>query len=680
MENLSHISKLRALGYQNKYHYLEEALSRNIGFLTPAEQDRLLNATVAIPGLGGVGGEHLVTLARLGIGRFHLADFDVFEPANLNRQYGAKTSHLGRPKLDVMVEEALNINPYLDIRRFPDGVQKQNLDAFLDGVDVVVDGIDFFNFDIRRMVFNRARTRGIHVVTAGPLGYSAAMLVFAPDRGMGFDDYFDIRDAMTTEEKLLSFLIGLAPRATHRQYVDPGRIDLENQRGPSLGAGCTNCASAAAAEVVRILLGQKGIRPAPYYFQYDPYARRFQQGYLLFGNRHPLQQVKRRVIRRGLAKSAGRYCPVRPRSPLVDDQGPDLPTAVMDYLLRAAIQAPSGDNCQPWWFRTGKNRIDIVLRPDADRSLFNVNQTASMIACGAALENLLIAASRYGFEGKVSYRPGGETHDCLASVVFRRSEIEEDPLQRFIWERHTNRTRYRQGALSPTLLIELIQSLKAFPSMALKLYHSKEDIRAIARLVYRADQIRVASRELHEHLMRMIRFTADDVLRERDGFPLQNLEAGWGGEVFLRMTRSWRSMTVFNRLGISRIVPLISYRGILQAPLIGLLKCPDTRPETMLKGGRALERVWLTATRMGLSFQPMTAVTLFWMRWRMNQLEALGGKHERMLQSLWETYHRIFDVAPDSEEGHIMLFRIGVGGRVACRTARKLPEALMLPN
>ena len=50
MENLSHISKLRALGYQNKYHYLEEALSRNIGFLTPAEQDRLLNATVAIPG------------------------------------------------------------------------------------------------------------------------------------------------------------------------------------------------------------------------------------------------------------------------------------------------------------------------------------------------------------------------------------------------------------------------------------------------------------------------------------------------------------------------------------------------------------------------------------------------------------------------------------------------------
>ena len=121
MENFAHISKLRALGYQNKYHYLEDALSRNIGFFSMAEQDRLLNATVAIPGLGGVGGAHLITLARMGIGRFHLADFDVFEPANLNRQYGAKVSHFGRPKLDVMVEEALNINPFLDIRKIPRG-------------------------------------------------------------------------------------------------------------------------------------------------------------------------------------------------------------------------------------------------------------------------------------------------------------------------------------------------------------------------------------------------------------------------------------------------------------------------------------------------------------------------------------------------------------------------------
>ncbi len=680
MENLSHISKLRALGYQNKYHYLEDALSRNIGFFSMAEQDRLLNATVAIPGLGGVGGAHLITLARMGIGRFHLADFDVFEPANLNRQYGAKVSHFGRPKLDVMVEEAMNINPFLDIRKFPEGVDKKNLETFLDGVDVVVDGIDFFSIDVRRMVFKRARELGIHVVTVGPLGFSAAMLVFAPERGMDFDAYFDIRDGMPIEDKLLAFMIGLAPRATHRHYIDSRAVDLENRRGPSLGAGCENCAATAAAEVARIVLGRPGIRPAPCYAQYDPYVRRFHQGYLPFGNRNPLQRLKRRLIKRKMRHESRRPSSIPPTAPRVINMSAGISKDVMDYLLRAAIQAPSGDNCQPWWFRIDQDRIDIGLRPEADDSLFNVNQCASLIACGAALENLLVAASRYGLEGHVTYPPEADAGDCLASLSLHRSEIEEDPLLRFIWERHTNRTRYHQNPLPPKAMIEMIRSLDRFPGMELKLYHSREDIRTIAGLVYQADRARVTLRGLHEQLIRMIRFSKEEVLQKRDGFPLENLEAGRGGEIFLRLTRNWSTMRIFNHLGISRIVPLIAYRGIMNASLIGLLKCQDTRPETLIKGGRALERLWLTTARMGLSFQPMTAITLFWMRWRMNQLDELGDSHARMLQSLWNAYHDIFDVAPASHEGHVMLFRIGVGNPVACRTIRKAPEASLLPN
>jgi molybdopterin/thiamine biosynthesis adenylyltransferase/nitroreductase len=680
MESLSHITKLKALGYQNKYHYLEEALARNTGFISKAEQDRLMNATVAIPGLGGVGGAHLVTLARMGIGRFHLADFDVFEPANLNRQYGAKTSQLGRSKLDVMIEEVKNINPYLEISRFPDGVGKHNLKAFLDGVDIVVDGIDFFNFDARRMVFNKARTMGIHVITAGPLGYGAALLVFAPGQGMSFDDYFDIHDGMSSDDKLLAFMAGLAPRAAHRHYMDARAVDFHNHQGPSLVAGCDNCAATAAAEVMRILLGRKGVRPAPHYFQYDPFARRFHQGYLLFGNRNPLQRLKIRAMKQRMSKrngAAGLPLPQAPKATAVESH---IPEAIMEYLLRAAIQAPSGDNCQPWWFRSGKDRIDILLRPDADRSLFNVNQSASMIACGAAIENLLLAASRYGLEGKVAYRPDGETHECLATIKLFPSDISEDPLQRFIWERHTNRTKYRKKSLAPNMPLELIRSLDAFPGMELKLYQSKEEIRAIAGLVYQADRVRVETRALHEQLMSSIRFRHEDVLQDRVGFPLKNLEAGLGGELFLKATRNWSTMNFFNRLGISRVIPMISYRGILQAPLIGLLKCPNTRPQTLLQGGQALERLWLTATRLGLAFQPMTAVTLFWMRWRMKQLDALGKKQGRLLRSLWNDYHEIFGVAPGSQEGHIMLFRVGVGEPVACRTVRRTPEACMLPN
>ncbi|MCD4743193.1 MAG: ThiF family adenylyltransferase [Desulfobacteraceae bacterium] len=295
--------RLRELGFDGKYHYLEEALSRNLGIFSLAEQDKIMESRIAIPGLGGVGGQHLVTLARAGFGKFNIADFDQFEPVNFNRQYGAKVSQLNQPKIDVMYKEAMDINPFLDIKQFPDGISEQNIDEFLDGVDLVADGMDFFNFDIRRLLFNKAREKKIPVITAGPLGFSAAMLVFMPDDGMSFDQYFDITDKLNLEEKLIRFFIGLAPKATQASYIDIDFISMKNQKGPSMGAGCQLCSAVVAAEAVRILLKKKGIKPVPHYFQYDPFTRQFHQGYLSKGNRHPLQRIKYKIVKNSLKKN-----------------------------------------------------------------------------------------------------------------------------------------------------------------------------------------------------------------------------------------------------------------------------------------------------------------------------------------------------------------------------------------
>ena len=132
----------------------DEAFARNIGWVTEAEQAALRGKRIAIAGVGGVGGVHLLSLARLGIGAFHVAEMDTFDLVNFNRQAGAMMSTLGRPKVDVMVEMAGQINPELDIKVFGEGVNAGNLDAFLDGVDLYVDGLDFFAFQARRDTFN----------------------------------------------------------------------------------------------------------------------------------------------------------------------------------------------------------------------------------------------------------------------------------------------------------------------------------------------------------------------------------------------------------------------------------------------------------------------------------------------------------------------------------------------
>jgi len=78
------------------------AFSRNIGWLTRDEQAQLRNKRIAIAGMGGVGGRHLLTLTRLGIGGFNIADFDHFEIENFNRQAGANMDSLGQGKFGVL--------------------------------------------------------------------------------------------------------------------------------------------------------------------------------------------------------------------------------------------------------------------------------------------------------------------------------------------------------------------------------------------------------------------------------------------------------------------------------------------------------------------------------------------------------------------------------------------------
>ncbi|MET3131244.1 molybdopterin/thiamine biosynthesis adenylyltransferase [Oxalobacteraceae bacterium GrIS 1.11] len=253
-----------------------DAFARNIGWVTPAEQEVLRQKRIAIAGLGGVGGVHLLTLARLGIGAFHISDLDHFEIANFNRQVGATMSTLGQPKVEVLARMAHDINPELDIKCFAEGVNKDNLRAFLDGVDLYVDGLDFFAFDARQASFAMCAELGIPAITAAPLGMGVALLNFMPGQ-MTFEEYFgwgNLDDA----EKARRFLAGLAPAGLHGAYlVDPTAINLEEKRGPSTIMGTQLCAGAAAVEALKILLGRGPVLAAPHGYQFDAFSNRMER-------------------------------------------------------------------------------------------------------------------------------------------------------------------------------------------------------------------------------------------------------------------------------------------------------------------------------------------------------------------------------------------------------------------
>ena len=275
----------------------KEAFSRNIGWVTAAEQELLRRTKVGIAGLGGVGGTHLLTLARLGIGRFHVADFDIFDVANFNRQAGARMATLGKPKVDVLAEMTRDINPEVDITCFAQGVTRENLDAFFAGLDVYVDGLDFFAFDAREMVFAECARRGVPAVTVAPLGMGAALLNFMPG-GMTFEEYFGWQ-GRSDEERALRFFLGLSPAGLTRAYlVDPTAVDFKGRRGPSTPMACELCGGVAATEVLKIVLKRGKVWAAPHAIQYDAYRNKLARTWRPGGHKHPIQRLALRIARR----------------------------------------------------------------------------------------------------------------------------------------------------------------------------------------------------------------------------------------------------------------------------------------------------------------------------------------------------------------------------------------------
>ncbi len=275
------------------------AFSRNIGWLTEIEQSKLKKARVAIGGLGGVGGAHLLTLARLGISNFSISDFDRFEVQNFNRQAGAVCSSLKMPKIDVLARMAKDINPEMEISEFSNGITEANLDNFLDGADVYVDGIDFFALEIRRKIFSACASKGIPALTAAPLGMGVAFLYFRPG-GMTFEEYFQL-EGHSRFEQFVRFIAGLSPAMLQRDYlVVQSAVNFLEERGPSTIMACDLCAGVMGTEVLKVLLGRGVQRAVPWSLQFDAYRQKSALVWRPMGNKNPMQKLLMMLIRKKL--------------------------------------------------------------------------------------------------------------------------------------------------------------------------------------------------------------------------------------------------------------------------------------------------------------------------------------------------------------------------------------------
>lgn len=254
----------------------EESVSRNRGFVSEQEQSRLSNASVAIAGAGGDGGQVALILARLGVQRFRLADPEEFEVENLNRQVGSYVDTLGRNKAEAVADVIRRINPDAEVEVFSDGVTEDCIDEFVGGTDVVVDETEFTTPAIGVMIARAARGRSLPVSMGLNIGFGCLVTTFSPT-GTTFESYLGLSETADLDEIALAE-VGLdkwvprLPAYAHEQTlraVQTGKISA-----PSVSPGVAMAGGLLATEVFNVLTGRQAPVLAPRSIWMDAMERR----------------------------------------------------------------------------------------------------------------------------------------------------------------------------------------------------------------------------------------------------------------------------------------------------------------------------------------------------------------------------------------------------------------------
>lgn len=203
-----------------------EFTTRNLGFVTEAEQAALKSGGIFVAGVGGMGGACFLALVRAGVGRFAVCDIDVFETSNMNRQVFAFTDTVGRDKAEVACAAARRINPDVEIERF--GAEWVDRVADLAArYSVIVNGTDDIAASIA--LYRAAKVAGATVIDAYASPLPSVIVVRPgdprPEERLKYPTRGKALDAIRPEDLRASFMKELEYVMVHSSSAK--HVDLE---------------------------------------------------------------------------------------------------------------------------------------------------------------------------------------------------------------------------------------------------------------------------------------------------------------------------------------------------------------------------------------------------------------------------------------------------------------------
>jgi molybdopterin/thiamine biosynthesis adenylyltransferase len=254
-----------------QYKY-QDIFTRNLGLFTEAEQEKIRKSSIAIAGVGGIGGLAAERLIRLGVGKLKMTDPGDMEASNLNRQFGSSTINIGHNKAEVAYELIKDINPQAKITYTKTGIRNaDDASRIVEDCDFLIDVMDFGLFRQSILLQRAARRKGIHDLFSTAIGFGAIAVVFDP-KGITLEEYDGLSNDVDVDnpanlkvslDRILPVIPAYANDMTVINDIMAGKRTVPTS---SIGAGLA--AILTASETINVILG-KEMPKAPQYTFFD---------------------------------------------------------------------------------------------------------------------------------------------------------------------------------------------------------------------------------------------------------------------------------------------------------------------------------------------------------------------------------------------------------------------------
>ena len=643
--------------------FIELRTARNRYKITEEEQHQLKEKVVGIVGLS-VGQSAALTMAIERIaGTLRLADFDHLELSNLNR-LRTGLENLNVPKTTLVAREIAEIDPFLKVEIFSDGITMDNMDDFLDkkghSIDLLVEECDSLpiKLDIRR----KARAKGIPVVmdTSDRGMLDIERFDLEPNReilhGLISEKAIDNLDVMPEEQKigLLFNLVG-GTQISSRLKASFLELGQTLTSWPQLSSSVTLGGGLVTNATRRILLGHL-VMSGRYYVDLDQLIPT-EKG----SNFKPKE----------LEELSFEHMKKVVKSFFSDSNGTQINQVIWQQIVESGSWAPSSGNDQPWKMIARGNELFVFHDLSRSYSFGDHHNIAAYQSIGAAIENMLIEASFHDLKGTVNYFPKKECDYLVAIVQFNKQSAErEERLQNAIKQRVTNRKITPRIALEKQQFKDLENCISTFPKSQLKWITNETDRLSLGKIISACDKARVLHPWGHyDFFFREMRWTPQEVEDKRNGIDIRTLEIEPQKMAAIGVLKEPEVVDLLRNIDGGSGFDAISMEAAQTASAFGLLTIPShDKDKMMVHAGRIWERLWLEATANELSVHPLISpIYLFEIANDPGQ-KKLSKKVVDHLLKLQIEFNHIWDIK-DSYKG-VFLFKLFKTDYKAKRTNR----------